>query len=584
MSGKKTINAVFLYVDDDAIIKKVSGPAIMEPDMFINTASTTMKSELQLQRSALIFFHLDSPIRRDDSTAMMEQLGGRFDYDWKQWKNGRLQTIIDSVSDPDNIYLVALYISEFERLPPREWSSELPGGKYFSERPAKAPSTGAEPAEFAAGQKLEETRIYCDRPRRSKEKEVLIPLALLFPSFGAFQTNIRTIEPSDAGLLFATRMSEDLCGIFDNEDKREAAFRALLGEFLGVNIPKEKIGDFTTDGAVKFTIDSKDGACTLIIEVKSEQCGNGDPGFQVALNYLENSRIIRHRAAAGDAKAASWMRLRLPSILITHPGPSIQILGGVMNDRPQIEVLTACVPMSFHASNQEMLLDLARTLTALHILFTDLGKLYDYPPAANPSSPVQHSFPYPRSFKTGEETTSFTYVRRVDATRLVFEINTEHNEKLFVKYARQYGERAHRKAYEIGLAPKLLACDDLEGGWKLVVMASIPADYEAVDDIFKKVDVVVKEEIKSKVREALEPFFEEGFIHGDLRPANIFFDVKENKVLIIDYDWAGSVGAVKYPPNVRCTSRIWRPEGELSLRPIILKHDREMVEHLYPMY
>lgn len=51
---------------------------------------------------------------------MMEQLGGRFDYDWKQWKNGRLQTIIDSVSDPDNIYLVALYISEFERLRERD--------------------------------------------------------------------------------------------------------------------------------------------------------------------------------------------------------------------------------------------------------------------------------------------------------------------------------------------------------------------------------------------------------------------------------------------------------------------------------
>lgn len=56
MSGKKTINAVFLYVDDDAIIEKVSGPATLEPDMYINTASTTMKSELQLQRSALIFF------------------------------------------------------------------------------------------------------------------------------------------------------------------------------------------------------------------------------------------------------------------------------------------------------------------------------------------------------------------------------------------------------------------------------------------------------------------------------------------------------------------------------------------------
>ncbi|KAE9406258.1 hypothetical protein BT96DRAFT_915486 [Gymnopus androsaceus JB14] len=558
---------VFLTVDEDANITRVSASVVLELNMTSYNASTTLKSELELQKSSFVFFCLDPPIRHGTSTAMKERLGGRFNYDWKQWTEGQLRTVIGPDPDLDDVHLVALFASEFERLPPREWSSELPGGKFFSLRTSKAPSTGAEPHQFANSQKLEETWITCDRARNSKQ--VPIPIALLVSSFGTFQENARTINPSDNAFKYARKMSNELCAFFDNELRREEAFQKLLGDFLGVVIDKENIGDYTTD------------ACRLIIKVRPEQCGTWDPGFQVALYYLENSRIVRRHAAAGNAKAADWMKLRLPSILITHAGPSIQILGGVMIDRPQTEVLTASMPMSFHTCNKDMLLDLARTLTALHILFTDLGKLYENPPAASPSSPVQHSFPYSRSFEDGEETTSFTYIRRVDSSRLVFEVKTEHNDILYVKYAQQYGEAAHRQAHKIGLAPKLLACTELEGGWKMVVMESIPTRYEAVDDIFKNVDVVVKEDIKRKVREALDPFFKEGYVHGDLRPANIFFDVKEKKVLVIDYDWAGPVGEVRYPPSVWTTATIWCPEAHLSLRLIKLEHDQEMVEHLY---
>ncbi|KAE9394241.1 hypothetical protein BT96DRAFT_978624 [Gymnopus androsaceus JB14] len=533
--------------------KSTEKPITLELNMGISTASKTLQKGLGTDTSG---FCLNPPIPRGTSTAIVERLGGRFSYDWKEWTLGKLQTVIDFDPDPDdNIQLVALLISEFRRLPPREWSSELPGGNFFSLRTSKEPSSTV---------------------KNSKKRGY--PAIVL-----GTRNHVRTINPSDNALKYAQKMSDELCVFFANELRREEAFRKLLGDFLGVVIDKENIGDYTTDGAVVYQIVGNDGACRLIIEVKPERCGTGDPGFQVALYYLENSRIVRRHAAAGNSQAADCMRLRLPSFSITHAGPSIQILGGVMIDRPQTEVLTASMPMSFHTSNKDMFLDLARTLTALHILFTDLGKMYENAPEASPSSPVQHSFPYPRSFEDGKETTSFTYIRRVDPSRLVFEIKTEHNDILYVKYTQQYGEAAHRKAQEIGLAPKLLACTELEGGWKMVVMESIPTCYEAVDDIFKKADAVVKEAIKRKVREALDPFFVEGYVHGDLRPANIFFDVKEKKVLLIDYDWAGPVGKVRYPPSVWTTATIWRPEAHLSLRLISLEHDREMVEHLNPL-
>ena len=69
-----------------------------------------------------------------------------------------------------------------------------------------------------------------------------------------------------------------------------------------------------------YQIVGEDGAARLLIEVELEQCGKSDPTFQVALYYLENVRLVRKYAVDGNAKAAAWTRLRLPSILITHAG------------------------------------------------------------------------------------------------------------------------------------------------------------------------------------------------------------------------------------------------------------------------
>ncbi|KIK57356.1 hypothetical protein GYMLUDRAFT_46229 [Collybiopsis luxurians FD-317 M1] len=185
----------------------------------------------------------------------------------------------------------------------------------------------------------------------------------------------------------------------------------------------------------------------------------------------------------------------------------------------------------------------------------------------------------------GEAVISFTYVRRVDPTRLVFEVKTQDNVIYYVKFARRYGEAAHCKAYELGLAPKLLTCEELEGDWKVIVMEPIPKRYKAADDVLsgrtkRSLSDEAIQNVRSIIQEALNPFFQEGFVHGDLRSANIYVDVDKEKGMMVDFDWAGHDGKVKYPPNVRCSSTIWCPETELSFRPIELEHDRAMVKHL----
>ena len=40
-------------------------------------------------------------------------------------------------------------------------------------------------------------------------------------------------------------------------------------------------------------------------------------------------------------------------------------------------------------------------------------------------------------------------------------------------------------------------------------------------------------------------FHQEGFVHGDLRPANIIY--KGDQVFLIGFDWAGKAGEASYP-------------------------------------
>ena len=47
---------------------------------------------------------------------------------------------------------------------------------------------------------------------------------------------------------------------------------------------------------------------------------------------------------------------------------------------------------------------------------------------------------------------------------------------VLIKFVQRYGEAVHRRWADAGLAPKLLACDALPGGWLMVAMELLPLD------------------------------------------------------------------------------------------------------------
>lgn len=67
--------------------------------------------------------------------------------------------------------------------------------------------------------------------------------------------------------------------------------------------------------------------------------------------------------------------------------------------------------------------------------------------------------------------------------------------------------------------------------------------------------------------------------HGDVRPDNIMVHVKDNAVLdlrLIDMDWAGVVGAARYPSFLNTKTIIW-PQGVGSGQLIQQAHDLELL-------
>ena len=80
-----------------------------------------------------------------------------------------------------------------------------------------------------------------------------------------------------------------------------------------------------------------------------------------------------------------------------------------------------------------------------------------------------------------------------------------------------------------------------------------------------------------------------GFVHGDIRDANVFIDtgnlgsLDPIKFHIIDFDWAGRVGEVAYPYDINYLT-VARPNCVVGGSRIETIDDMLMIkEHLFPL-
>jgi hypothetical protein len=119
----------------------------------------------------------------------------------------------------------------------------------------------------------------------------------------------------------------------------------------------------------------------------------------------------------------------------------------------------------------------------------------------------------------------------------------------------QYGERVHRLLAERDMAPKLYGIGRLEGGPLMIVMEDINVNKEwtTLYSIIPQgpnagKNNVIREKVHPRLLDIVGTLKANDFVHGDIRSNNIMVKKRhEEQCVLIDFDWAGKVGEVKYP-------------------------------------
>lgn len=123
--------------------------------------------------------------------------------------------------------------------------------------------------------------------------------------------------------------------------------------------------------------------------------------------------------------------------------------------------------------------------------------------------------------------------------------STKEPKEILVKLVKRYCIELHALCAEMGFAPSILGYERLAGDWYGVAMENFKDGLrithpEVMDDARDH-----GQKWEQDLRGLVDCFHQLGYVHGDLRDANIL--CKGDCVKLIDFDWGGKEGQVEYP-------------------------------------
>lgn len=145
------------------------------------------------------------------------------------------------------------------------------------------------------------------------------------------------------------------------------------------------------------------------------------------------------------------------------------------------------------------------------------------------------TFAYVRPLSPRYDRLLFVASRRTDTSIDGSNVNspdTNSSPDCVVKFSQRYGTEAHQSCAEAGSAPKILLVDNLAGGWTVVVMEFIGGGFR----LFSDLDNAARAKLGPQLRSAVRTMHDNGYVHGDLKRANIFGDPQTDAIQIVDWD------------------------------------------------
>ena len=116
--------------------------------------------------------------------------------------------------------------------------------------------------------------------------------------------------------------------------------------------------------------------------------------------------------------------------------------------------------------------------------------------------------------------------------------------EVILKFTRRYCAELHSLCASQSRAPQLLGYGSVPGGWLVVVMERI----EQQDTNLQSYAQNHLQKWSEDLRSLVSNFHNVGWVHGDLRDANMTVCNKNpEQVMLVDFDWGGEAGKVYYP-------------------------------------
>jgi hypothetical protein len=315
-----------------------------------------------------------------------------------------------------------------------------------------------------------------------------------------------------------------------------------------------------------------------VIELKLGLGSKGDSSFEGAAYYGVFWEARR--------TSAFYHRTCCPALLLEVVGPLLRVSALYWLSNVTLRPLTPLMNLLWFSDDPDHMIALARTLAAIRATLAQLRDFYLAPPSAlGPGGPAPRpphlleAMPYPLA--------DYHRVKRLFTGRLVYTaVLPSDGQRVLVRFAKRYGEQAHRAWASHGLAPKLHRVVELPGNWLLVEMELLGSDEGWVEmacwpgpDASTVVDAV--QAALQQAHQAQDGTVGRVFAHGDMRVQNIMvreaapgsgsaYDVK-----FVDFEFAGAEGEASYPPYLS-KAVVW-PPGVAFGEPVRQQHDSELL-------
>ena len=461
------------------------------------------------------------------------------------------------------------------------------------------------------------------------------PPALFHSALAKFDNHLHHLDGKldelapDSDLLHSTHLLIQQClDVYDSDNDRAQALDETLSAVLRANIFKRRQRQHS-DSTVGWVWEDDDWHAVVVLELKNESGIGGSAFLRAALMYARvvSDREVCHLALSRLHPAlmlhqypGRLQRTNHPVILVGIAGDHIELgsaifLGdGVHHSTPFSQRLR----LGFHAHDN--VFRLAQAFMAISLAAKSIANYYTdikkHPP---PADSIAHLFPAPTRldgdplpdglrFRCGlsRAAARFTLPRDTEDQRTGLYIATmparaatppstaaaaAPDIEVVVKFTARYNADAHRLLASAGHAPQLYSCARVCGGLYMVVMELVPGKPLGY---WVAGEVRVPRSVYTDIEAALGVLHAAGLVFGDLRPPNVVCvpsasapepsDGPEEEQpgargMLVDFDWAGTVGVDRYPATLDDSLPDWAA-GVERYGVMRTEHDRAMLKML----